>query len=499
MSDPTAADSTARPGPGVALTSAAGRWLIVATVLGSGMAFLDGTVVNIALPTISRDLGGGLVVQQWVLDGYLLTLSALLLLGGALGDRYGRRKVFGVGLIAFALASLLCGLAPTGGVLIAARLLQGVGGALLVPGSLALINAAIRAEDRGRAVGSWAGLAGVASAIGPFLGGWLVDAVSWRWVFLINLPLAAVGVWVTVRHVPESRDATATGRLDLGGALAVTVGLTGLTYALIEGPARDWDGLAVTAAIVGGLALVAFPFIERRTAEPLLPLEVFRSPQFTGANLATFAIYGALGGALFLLALQLQQTLGYSALAAGVATLPITIVMMALSSRMGALAQRIGPRIPMTVGPFVAAGGLALMSYVRPGAGYWTVVFPAVLVFASGLTITVAPLTSAVLASAEERHMGAASGVNNAISRLAGLVAVAVLPGVAGVSSGTDGLGPGFARAMLISAVVCAAGGAIAFGTVRRSTPVDSHPLPAVNAACQDPCTRRPAEAVGRS
>lgn len=479
-------------GPTVPLTSLAGRWVIVATVLGSGMAFLDGTVVNIALPTISRELGGGLVVQQWVLDGYLLTLSALLLLGGALGDRYGRRRVFAVGLVAFAVASLLCGLAPTGGVLIAARLLQGIGGALLVPGSLALINAAIRTEDRGRAVGTWAGLAGVASALGPFVGGWLVDAASWRWVFLINLPLAAVAVWVTARHVPESRNPDVAGRLDIGGALAVTIGLAGLTYALIEGPGRGWNGVTVTAAVVGGLAMLAFPVIEARMPEPLLPIGIFRSSQFTGANLATFAIYGALGGALFLLALQLQQTLGYSALAAGVAMLPITVVMMALSSRMGALAQRIGPRIPMTVGPFVAAGGFGLMSLVQPGAGYWTVVFPAVVVFAFGLTITVAPLTAAVLASAEEKHMGAASGVNNALSRLSGLVAVAVLPPLAGVNAGHGALGPGFGRAMLISAGVCAAGGLISFVTVRQSTPVEPHPVPAVNAGCQDPCTRRP-------
>ncbi|GAB3419855.1 MFS transporter [Flindersiella endophytica] len=472
------------------LDSTAGRWLIVATVLGSGMAFLDGTVVNVALPAIRDELGGGLVVQQWVLDGYLLTLSALLLLGGALGDRYGRRKIFLIGLIAFSVASLACGIAPTGGTLIVARLVQGVGGALLVPGSLALIDGVIRPEDRGKAVGTWAGFSGVSSAIGPFLGGWLVDAVSWRLVFLLNLPLALMAIWVVLKHVPESATST-TGRLDVWGALAVTSGLTGVTYTLIEVPAQGWNAMTLVALPVGVIGLAAFPLIERRVAEPLLPLELFRSGQFTGANLTTFAMYGALSAALFLLTLQLQQTMGYSALEAGLSTLPITIVMLLLSSRMGALAQRIGPRVPMSAGPLLAGGGLALMAMVRPGTSYLTTVLPAVVVFGLGLALTVAPLTSAVLGAVSEQHAGAASGVNNAVSRVAGLLAVAVLPGVAGIDGAEGSLAAGFPMAMLISAVLCGLGGVLAWLTIRNAKPVDNHPLPAINHACQAPCTLR--------
>lgn len=472
------------------LDSTAGRWLIVATVLGSGMAFLDGTVVNVALPAIRDELGGGLVVQQWVLDGYLLTLSALLLLGGALGDRYGRRRIFLVGLVAFSIASLACGVAPTGGTLIAARLLQGVGGALLVPGSLALIDGVIRTEDHGKAVGTWAGFSGVSSAIGPFLGGWLVDAVSWRLVFLLNLPLALVAIWVVLKHVPESSTGR-TGKLDVAGAVAVTLGLTGMTYALIEVPAHGWNAMTLVALPVGVIGLAVFPLIERRVAEPLLPLELFRSGQFTGANLTTFAMYGALSAALFLLTLQLQQTMGYSALEAGLSTLPITIIMLLLSSRMGALAQRLGPRVPMSAGPLLAGVGLALMAMVRPGAGYLTTVLPAVVVFGLGLALTVAPLTSAVLGAVSEQHAGAASGVNNAVSRVAGLLAVAVLPGVAGIDGGEGSLASGFPRAMLISAALCGLGGVLAWLTIRNARAVDSHPLPSVNHACQHPCTAR--------
>ncbi|MEQ4204885.1 MFS transporter [Actinopolymorpha sp. B9G3] len=472
------------------LDSSRGRWVIVGTVLGSGIAFLDSTVVTIALPAISRDLGGGLVVQQWVVDGYLLTLSALLLLGGVLGDRYGRRKVFTLGLVAFTIASLACGLAPTGPVLVAARLVQGVGGALLVPGSLSLIDASIRGEDRGAAVGLWAGLTGVSSAIGPFLGGWLVDAASWRWVFLLSLPFTAAALWVTLRHVPESRDPAAPRRLDVLGAACITLGLGGVTYAFIEVPARGWEPVSVVAAVLGVVGLVAFPLVETWQRDPLLRLDIFRSSQFTGANLTTFAVYAALSGALFLLALQLQQSLGYTALAAGVATLPITVLMLLLSSRMGALAQRVGPRVPMTLGPIVAGAGLALMARIVPGSSYWTHALPAIVVFGLGLAITVAPLTSTVLASVSDERAGAASGVNNAVARTAGLLAVAVLPPVAGVSAGTDSpLGPGFGRAMLISAVLCGVGGLVAFATVRRGQPVHVNPLPGVHHACQAPCT----------
>ncbi|WP_329521057.1 DHA2 family efflux MFS transporter permease subunit [Spirillospora sp. NBC_01491] len=463
------------------------------TVLGSGMAFLDGTVVNVALPTIGRELGGGLAEQQWVLDGYLLTLSALLLAGGAAGDRYGRRRVFTSGLVLFTVASLACGLAPTGNALITARLVQGVGAAALVPGSLALIDAGIREQDRGRAVGLWAGMSGVTSALGPFIGGWLVDAVSWRWVFWINVPLAGAALIMALRHLPESRDPASRdqGRFDVVGAALITLGLAGIIYALIEGASRGWRPVTIVAAGVGITAVAAFPLVEARVAAPLLPPGLFRSRQFTGANLTTLAVYAAMGGALFLLTLQLQQSLGYSALAAGLATLPTTVIMLLASPRMGALAQRIGPRLPMTIGPLVAGAGLALMSRIVPGADYVGAVLPAVVVFGIGLAVTVTPLTTTVLAAVAEQHVGVASGANNAISRMAGLLAVAVLPLAAGVDAGPgQALGPAFSRAMLITAVVSALGGFIALASVRTATTVAPHPLPGINQACQHPCTR---------
>lgn len=487
-----------RPGVGqvpapLALSSPGGRWLVVAAALGSGVAFLDGSVVNVALPAIGRELGGGFSVLQWVLDGYLLSLSALLLLGGALGDRYGRRRVFLVGLAMFTVASLGCGLAPSGAVLILARLVQGFGGALLIPGSMALINTLIREQDRGRAIGMWAGLSGVASALGPFVGGWLVDSASWRWVFFINVPLAAIALMVTVRHVPESRDPTPAGRLDLAGAGSVTLGLAGIIYALIEAPVRGWTPLTVTAAVVGAVALAGFPLIEHRQSAPLIPPSLFRSAQFTGANLVTLAVYTALGGALFLLALQLQQTLGYSAQAAGLSFLPFTVIMLLLSSRIGALGQRIGPRWLMTIGPLVAGTGLALLARAVPGASYLGGVLPGIAVFGLGMAITVAPLTSTVLASVEEEHVGAASGANNAISRIASLLAVAVLPLAAGLdNSGTAPLGPGFARAMLISAVLCGLGGITALFTIKQRIPVRLHTMPGLTQPCQQPSTRTP-------
>lgn len=476
----------------VALGTPAARWLLAVVVLGSGMAFLDGTVVNVALPRIGRELGGGLATQQWVLDGYLLTLSALLLAGGAAGDRYGRKRVFVAGLVLFTVASVACGLAPTGAVLVVARLVQGVGAAALVPGSLALIDAGIAEADRGKAIGLWAGMSGVTSTLGPFLGGWLVDAASWRWVFWINVPLAVVAVLLALRHLPDSRDPLARrGRFDVAGAAAVTVGLAGVVFALIEGPARGWGAVSLVAAAVGAVALVSFPVLERRAGTPLLPPGLFASRQFTGANLTTLSVYAALGAAMFLLSLQLQQSLGYSALAAGAATVPSTVIMLLASPKVGEFAQRTGPRLPMTVGPLVAGAGLALMARAVPGAAYPTVVLPAVVVFGIGLSITVAPLTTTVLAAVSEEHVGVASGINNAVARLAGLLAVAVLPWAAGIHAAPgQPLGPGFSRAMLIAAVLCGVGGAIAAGTIRRATPVRHHPLPGIQHACQHPDTR---------
>jgi EmrB/QacA subfamily drug resistance transporter len=476
----------------LALASPGARWLIAAAVLGSGVAFLDGTVVNVALPTIGRELDAGLTGQQWVLDGYLLTLSALLLSGGAAGDRYGRRRVFVAGLVVFTAASLACGMAPTIGWLIGARLVQGVGAAALVPGSLALIDAGITEDDRGRAVGIWAGMSGVATALGPFIGGWLVDAASWRWVFFLNVPLAAAVLWIAARHLPESRSPAAPSRPDILGTAAITVGLAGVIYALIEAPSRGWTLGTVAAAVIGTAALVAFPLIERRVRSPLLPPQLFRSRQFTGANLTTLAVYTAVGGALFLLALQLQESLHYSALAAGLATMPTTVIMLIGSPWAGAFAQRTGPRLPMTVGPLIAAVGVALMARIVPGASYVGAVLPAVVVFGVGLAITVAPLTAAVLSAVSDAYAGIASGVNNAIARVAGLIAVAVLPLAAGIRAGPgQPLGPGFSLAMLITAAICVIGGITAWLTIRTGADVAPQVLPGINHACQDPSTRR--------
>jgi EmrB/QacA subfamily drug resistance transporter len=467
----------------------AARWVVAATVLGSGMAFLDGTVVNVALPAIGDDLDASVKELQWTLDSYLVTLSALLLLGGSLGDRFGRRRVFVAGLAGFAVTSALCGLAPSAETLIAARALQGVAGALLVPGSLAIISASFHPSDRGRAVGAWSGLAGVASAIGPFLGGWLIDAASWRWVFLINLPMAAVTIAITLRHVPETRAAGAV-RPDVAGGILVTLAVAAASYAMIE---RGTGAATVAAATLGVLALVGFVAVERRSKHPMLPLTVFRSRQFTGANLTTFAVYGGLGGAIFLVVLRLQVSLGYSALEAGVSLLPFTVLMVALSAPLGQLAQRIGPRLPMTVGPIVAGLGLLLLSTIDPGDGYLAGVLPGVALFGLGMTITVAPLTAAVLAAVDDDHAGVASGVNNAVARLAGLVAIAVLPAVAGIDDGDlgTGLARGYATGLEVSAVACVLGGLVAFALVRRGVDVRPTAQPAPVHGCNHPCVRR--------
>jgi len=394
--------------------------------------------------------------------------------------------------VPFTAASLLCGLAPSNGTLIAARALQGVGGALLVPGSLALISASFREEDRGAAIGAWSGLTGVSTAIGPFLGGWLVDSVSWRLVFLINLPLAAVAIWVAIRHVPESSDPEAGRRPDFTGAAAVTVGFAGVVYALIEGPSHGWSPLVVTAGVVGVVALVAFPFIERREEHPLVPLAIFRSLQFTGANLTTFTVYAALGTALFLVVLQLQTVMDYSAIEAGSALLPITVLMLLLSARAGRLAQRIGPRLPMTVGPMIVAGGFLLLGGLGPGDSYATSVLPGVVVLGLGLAATVAPLTAAVLAAVDENHVGVGSGVNNAVARVAGLLSVAVLPVAVGLTKADTNaaFSDGVDRAVIVSAVLAVVGGVTAAITIRRGEPHRSVTQASIGQSCQDPCIR---------
>ncbi|MEO6879920.1 MAG: MFS transporter [Mycobacteriaceae bacterium] len=463
---------------------------MLATILGSGVAMLDATVVNVALATIGRDLQVGFSGLQWTLNSYTLTLAALILLGGSLGDRYGRRRVFLIGVVWFAVASLLCGLAWNIEVLVASRALQGVGGALLTPGSLALISSTFDPRDRGAAVGAWAGLGGVAGALGPFVGGWLVEAVSWRAVFLVNLPLAALVVWVSVRHVPESRDTGlddtelddteldhAVPPLDYLGALLAAVGLAGLTYALIS---SSWPG-----AVVGVVTLVIFVLTERRSRHPLVPLALFASRLFVAANLVTLVVYAAISCVLFLLVLQLQVVGGFSPLAAGAATLPVTALMLLLSSGSGRLAQRTGPRLPMTVGPLVAAGGLLLMLRVGPSTSYVADVLPAVAVFGLGLATMVAPLTATVLGAAPAHLAGTASGVNNAVARTAGLLAVAALPVLAGITGDayTDAavFNPGFHTATTIAAGLLVAGAVVALTLVRN--PVQPDPLETDSAA----------------
>ncbi|WP_327010983.1 DHA2 family efflux MFS transporter permease subunit [Dactylosporangium sp. NBC_01737] len=444
--------------------SATGRWVLTATILGSGIAAIDATVVGIALPAIGRSFDADLETLQWVVTSYTLALAGLLLIAGALGDRYGRRRVFLIGVIWFAVASILCGAAPDAPTLIAARALQGVGAALLTPGSLAILQASFRPSDRSRAIGAWSGLGGVATAIGPFLGGWLVGAASWRLIFAINVPIAAVVVLIAWRHVPESRDATATGRIDVLGGTLVTLGLVGVTYGLIE-------SLPIFL-IAGALFLAAFVWWERRTAHPMLPLDLFAAPQFSATNVVTFVIYGAIGGALFLLPIQLQQVAGYTPLQAGVSLLPITVIMLLLSARSGALATRIGPRLQMSAGPVLVGAGMALFTRVTASGSYLTEVLPAVAVLGLGLATTVAPLTATALSSARSSHAGMASAVNNDVARAAGLIAVAVLPAAAGITGAAyldpDVFSAGFHTAVLICAALCLLAGAVAAVTIRN-------------------------------
>lgn len=464
----------ARTGGPLRYASGVGRWVIVATVLGSSVAALDATIVGIALPAIGRGFGVGMADLQWVSTGYLLTLAGLLLLGGALGDRYGRKRVFLIGVVWFGLASLLCGAAPNITTAILARGLQGIGGALLTPGSLAILEASFEPDDRSRAIGAWSGLGGVATALGPFLGGYLIAAASWRLIFLVNVPLVVAVVLVSVRHVPETRDPAAAGRIDVAGALLATIGLVGLCYGLIEGPGLGFGQPMVVAALVSGAgAILLFVLVEARVPRPLLPLGLFRSRQFTGANLVTLVVYAALGGALFLLPIQLQQVARYSPLESGVSLLPVTFLMLALSARSGALASRIGPRLQMTVGPLVVAAGMLLFTRVDASGTYLTEVLPAVLVFGLGLAVTVAPLTSTVLGAAPSDEAGVASAVNNDVARAASLLAVAVLPAVAGITGASylhpDQFGQGFRTAVLIAAALCASGGLLAALAIRNA------------------------------
>jgi EmrB/QacA subfamily drug resistance transporter len=444
------------------LSSAQGRWLVAAMILASGMAFLDGSIVSLALPAIERDLDAGVVGLQWTVNAYTLTLAALILVSGSMGDRLGRRRIFLVGVIWFAAASILCAAAPSIEVLVAARALQGIGGALLTPGSLAIISASIDPADRGRAIGIWAGLSGVTTAIGPLVGGWLVDTVGWRWVFWINIPLAVAVVVIALRHVPETKGEQS--RLDFGGAGLSLAGLAFLTYGLV---AQQW-----MPSIAGVAFLVAFVLHQRRTPHALVPLSLFTDRVFTAANICTFAIYGALSAGFLLLVLQLQYVSGYSPLEAGLATMPPTILMLLFSGRAGALGQRIGPRWPLTLGPLIMALGFVIYLKVDGDPNFFLEVLGGGIVSGIGLTLLVAPLTTSVLASAPPDQAGIASGINNAVARTASLLAVAAIPPIAGIAganfSSPEVFSPGFRTGTLIVVGMLVIAGVLAATLIQK-------------------------------
>lgn len=457
-------------------TSTVDRRILAASILGSGAVFLESTVVNVALPSIGRDFGLGIDGLQWVINAYLLTLGSLILLGGALGDRYPRREVFRYGALAFAVTSGLCALAPTVEVLAVLRMLQGIAGALLVPNSLALLEASFAGESKGAAIGKWSAGSAASTAIGPLAGGAIVAAASWRWVFALVVPFALIAAF-TLPRVQASPSATRTSRgVDYLGALLVTAGLGALVAALIGGPVVGFrDARVIAGMATGCVLLTAFLVVESTVANPLVPLGVFRARQFLGANLTTFLVYGALGVVLFLLILMLQNVVGYTALQAGASLLPVNVLLFFLSSPAGRLAARIGPRVPMAAGSVIAGAGLALLSRVHSGVSYVGAVLPGVIVFGFGLSSLVAPLTTSVLESLGVERAGLASGVNNAVARVAGLIATAAIPLAAGFGGLRELAGvpfeQGFARAMWICAGLCVAGGVVTWFTIRGREP----------------------------
>ncbi|MDQ3236548.1 MAG: MFS transporter [Actinomycetota bacterium] len=408
-------------------TPSSGPWILAATIIGSAMVFIDGTVTNVALPNIQTQLGATAVDAQWIVESYALFLAALILVGGSLGDHYGRRRIFALGVTVFALASVGCGLAMNPEQLIAARAIQGVGGAMLVPGSLSIISASFDGDQRGRAIGTWSGFSGITAAIGPVLGGYLVENVTWRAAFLINVPLAVAVLFIAFQHVPESRDPDARS-LDLPGAILGTLGLGGVVFGLIESQSNGFgDPLVIGSLVLGTLALVAFVFVELRAREPMMPLSLFRSRNFSGANLLTLLLYAGLGGALYFFPFTLIQVHGYSATAAGAAFLPFVVITFLMSRWAGGMVTRYGARLPLMVGPAITAAGFILFALPGTEGSYWTTFFPAVVVMGFGMSLVIAPLTTTALNAVEGRHSGLASGVNNAVSRTAGLLSIPIL------------------------------------------------------------------------
>jgi EmrB/QacA subfamily drug resistance transporter len=439
-------------------------WALIATILGSGVVFLDSTIVNLALPKISQGLHAHFSDLQWIADGYLLSLSSLILPGGSLGDILGRKRVYLVGLVGFGIVSLLCGLSPSVGFLIAFRILQGIFGALLVPGGLAIINTNFPRDQRGAAIGKWSAWSGILVAIGPLAGGYIIDAISWRWIFFVNIPLIIACGLLALKYVDESKDQRVR-RVDGRGAGLAGVALAGITYGLIEGPADSWQAKSLVS-LIGGLVIAGiFLWYERRSKDPMVRLSLFRSRNFSGSNAMTFAMYGALAGFMFALVIYMQTKLGYSAIKAGASLLPVSLVLLFFSSRVGGLSSKIGPRYFLTAGPLIASLGMFLLINYKSGDSYWLFLLPRVLLFSIGLVLLVAPLTTTVMTSVEDSSSGIASGINNAVSRIAGLVVIALL--------GLAGAGSVYRFSMTLCAILAASAGLISYLTIQNKSKPD--------------------------